>query len=113
MGFARAACVGSMLLAAACGSGFQGLDPEVYVEIMGQLSYAESRYLDEDRADSARVAILNDLGVTGEDLVAFSEHYGEDLDVMRSLWEKIQALVDSLETAGGEFDGVEEGNPRR
>ena len=69
---------------------------ESYVEVMAQLSVAQSRYIDEARSDSAKLVILDDLEVPSEDLVAFSELYGGDVGMMNRLWRRIAERVDSL-----------------
>jgi len=72
------------------------MDEASYVEIMAQLSEAQARYIDPVRSDSAKIALLDKLGVAPEDLVAFSERYGGDIERMNELWRRISARVDSL-----------------
>lgn len=83
---------------AGCGESVTPMTDESYVEVMAQLSVAESRYIDAARSDSAKLVILDDLGVPSEDLVAFSELYGGDIGLMNRLWRRIAERVDSLNT---------------
>lgn len=69
----------------------------VYVEIMARLSYAEARYLVPERADSARSAVLEESGLTAQDLFDYVERHGADVDKMFAIQERIRARVDSLE----------------
>jgi len=85
------------------------VDEDGYVDLMAQLSYAETRYLDSTRADSARRTIMEAYGVTAADLIAFSERNGRDVERMFRLHELIRARVDSLEAIeAGALPGVEE-----
>lgn len=96
----RPALVASLaagVLAAGCDRQPAGLDPDVYVEAMARLSFADIQLFEEARLDSARRVILDELGVTAADLVAFAERNGEDVGLMQELWGRIRERVDSLE----------------
>ena len=85
---------------------------------MSQLSYAQARYLDPERSDSARRAILEASGVDVSELLAFAELNGGDPQRMFQLHEAIRARVDSLEAidAGAMIDPeappADSGEPR-
>jgi len=72
------------------------MDEDSYVEIMAQLSAAQADYIEPERADSAKLALLDELGVDPDDLVAFSARYGDDIERMSELWRRISVRVDSL-----------------
>lgn len=96
------------LFVAATGAGCDrepaGLDPDVYVEAVARLTYADILLFDEERLDSARVAILDDLGTNAGELVAFAERHGDDIAYMNRIWTRIREQVDSLE--GGPPDSL-------
>ena len=82
---------------AVCNREFEGLEPDVYVEVMARLSHASARFFNATRVDSARAVVLEEFGVSGDDLVAFSERYGDDPAFMTELWQRIQIRFDSLQ----------------
>lgn len=82
---------------AGCDRDAAGLDEDVYVEAMTRLTYADILLFEEDRLDSARVAILEELGTSAEELVAFAERHGDDIAYMHGIWTRIRERVDSLE----------------
>lgn len=83
--------------AAGCDGEPAGLDSDVYVEAMARLTFADIMLFEEDRLDSARVAILAELGTDAEELVAFAERHGDDIAYMQRVWTRIRDRVDSLE----------------
>lgn len=91
----------AVLVAAAFGSACDrepaGLDPEVYVEAIARLTFADIMLFEEARLDSARVAIVSELGTSAEELVAFAERHGDDIAYMHEIWTRIRQRVDSLE----------------
>lgn len=89
---------------AACEREPAGLDEDVYVEAVARLTFADILLFEEDRLDSARVAILAELGTTGEELVAFAERHGDDIAYMHEIWTRIRERVDSLER--GPLDSI-------
>ena len=60
---------------AGCAKPPEVMDEDSYVEIMAQLSAAQADYIEPERADSAKLALLDELGVDPDDLVAFSVRY--------------------------------------
>lgn len=81
-----------------------GLDREVYIDAMARLTFADIVLFEEHQLDSARVAILTELGTTGEELVAFAERHGDDIAYMHEVWTRIRERVDSLER--GPLDSI-------
>ncbi len=80
------------------------VNDSVYVEIMTRLVLFREDLL-ENRGghgyrvrmlDSLEIAVAEELGVTAEDLFAFSEVAGRDPERMKGLWELVLAAVDSL-----------------
>ncbi len=47
-------------------------------------------------ADDARAEILRSNKVTEEDLLAFVEVHGEDVDFMRGVWDEVEARLDGM-----------------
>jgi len=79
-----------------CGEPAGVMDEASYIEVMARLSVAQADYIDPARSDSAKLAVLDELGVDPRDLLAFSDRYGGDIERMRRLWHLISARVDSL-----------------
>jgi len=107
-----AAAFATLALAAACRREPAGLDPDVYVEAMARLSYADIVLFERARVDSARAAILSDLGVTAAELVAFADRNGDDIARMQAVWGRIRDRVDSLEATAAAGDTVDAGGAR-
>jgi len=84
------------------------MDDASYVEVMARLSAVQADYIDPARSDSAKLALLDELGVDPQDLVAFSKRYGGDIERMNELWRLIATRVDSL---GAEEMREMSGNP--
>jgi len=96
-GFASVAAIAAAAAGFGCDREPAGLEADVYVEAMARLTYADIQLFDEDRLDSARVAILSELDTSAEALVAFAERHGDDVAYMHAIWTRIRQRVDSLE----------------
>lgn len=99
--------VAAAVAASACGSDepeIRGpIDEDTYVAVMGELADLErfppsgpGDSARAERADSARLAILERHGVTADELLEFAETAGARPDLMVELSERIVALSDSL-----------------
>lgn len=95
----------ALLLSLGCGNG-AGPEPEVidretfvatYVDLRAAaLSTADGRITPERREE-----ILRAHGVTEEDLLAFAEVHGRDVEYMAEVWSEIEQRLD-LRTAPGD-----------
>ena len=79
-----------------CGERAGGLDDDTYVALMARLNYARERYANTAADDSARAAALDEFGVSGEQIEAFTERHARDPQRMARLWERIRREVDAL-----------------
>jgi len=79
------------LPAGACSSGNAGdvISREQFVEAYVELRAISQRYMDDDFPVEERDRILNDLGLTPEDLLEFVEVGGGDATFMHEVWEEI------------------------
>jgi hypothetical protein len=87
---------------AACGGPSAPIGDDLYVEVMSRLSIIEARLLDSASTDSARAAVLREMGVSAEDLIEYSRVFGGDVEKMAELWERIPIIADSIEAAEAE-----------
>lgn len=97
------------VVAVGCGESAGGIDDDTYVEVMARLNYARERYANTAEDDSARVAVLHEFGVSGEQIAAFTERYGDDPQRMSRLWERIRREVEALhgiEPPASQADGA-------
>lgn len=74
---------------------------------------ANARFLDDARKDSARAAVLDELGIPAEALVAFAERHGDDVARMTRIWETIRLRVDSIQRPPPPDSAASEGGLRR
>ena len=80
------------------------VNDSVYVEVMTRLVLFREDLLERRGGggyrvrtlDSLEIALAEELGVTAEDLFAFSVVAGRDPERMKGLWELVLAAVDSL-----------------
>lgn len=88
------------------------LPDSVYVEVLGRLVQVHQR-LQRSRdttgsvamwADSARRAVLAGYALTEDELLTFARNRGDEPALMKDIWERIAALVDSLGRRGGETE---------
>ncbi len=88
------------------------VNDSVYVEVMTRLVLFREDLLERRGGhgyrvrmlDSVETALAEELGVTAEDLFAFSEVAGRDPERMRRLWELVLAAVDSLRPPDAEAE---------
>lgn len=85
------------LVAAGCGGSGGSLDEDTYVQVMARLSWARAKYADTAEGDSVRAAALDEHGVTGQQLEAFTARFGDDPRRMHRLWEAIRLEVEVLD----------------
>lgn len=90
------ALLAASVLWAGCGERAGGLDDDTYVALMARLNYARERYANTAEDDSARAAVLDEFGVSGDQIEAFTERHGRDPQRMARLWERIRRDVDAL-----------------
>jgi len=93
---ARLALLGLFVLFG-CGGGTQGdtIDREVFITTYVDLRIAA---LDTDSSrisESQRDEILQQHGVTADDLTTFADVHGADLEYMRDVWADVELRLDS------------------
>lgn len=101
--------------AAACGLPDEAADllsDSSYIEVMARLARvrAESTPRDSVRTDSARRAVLAELGVDTSDLSGYAARYGEDAAHMMEIWTAINQRVLALDSL--EREEEREGEPQ-
>ena len=92
------------------------VNDSVYVEVMTRLVLFRDDLLERrggpgyrvKMLDSLEIAVAEELGVTAEDLFAFSEVAGRDPERMKRLWELVLAAVDSLRPPDAEAEAEAE-----
>ena len=87
-----------------CSAPVGPIGDDVYVEVMSRLAHVHAQFIDPARADSARRAVLDEIGIAPQDLVGFAVVFGGDPEKMLWLHERIRARVDSL-------DALDRGDP--
>ena len=80
-----------------CGGSSVTLDGDTYVQVMARLSWARAKYADTVEGDSVRAAVLDEHGVTGQQLEEFAAGLGDDPGRMHRLWEAIRLEVEVLD----------------
>ena len=95
-----AGALGAWALLACGGDGAAAPDPSVlpdetfitaYVELRAAaLAQPDRTLLDEDRA-----RVLREQGVTEDELLAFVETHGDDVEYMRAIWDEIERRLDA------------------
>ncbi len=88
------------------------VNDSVYVQVMTRLVLFREDLLESRGGhgyrvrmlDSLEIAVTEELGVTAEDLFAFSEVAGRDPERMKGLWELVLAAVDSLRPPDAETE---------
>ena len=92
------------------------VNDSVYVEVMTRLVLFREDLLERRGGrgyrvrtlDSLEIAMAEELGVTAEDLFAFSVVAGRDPERMKGLWELVLAAVDSLRPPEAEAEAEAE-----
>lgn len=96
----RAWCFGVALLAAAgCeeNGGPETIGREVFVETYVALRVAELRERTDDGISAAaRERVLAEKGVTEEELLAFAEVHGPDVNFMEQVWDEVETRLDEM-----------------
>lgn len=99
-----AAVLAAALLAAACGrapsTAGGGLDRETFVATYVELRAAAVRQGTAELSDAARTEVLTRMGVTEEELIAFVEAHGEDVDFMRAVWDEVEGRLEAIRLEG-------------
>ena len=83
------------------GCGRSGANPEAgatisresFVQAYYLLRLEDLRYPGIDLSIQARDSILNEVGVTEEELLAFVDAWGRDAQVMQSIWQELDSLM--------------------
>jgi hypothetical protein len=66
---------------------------ERFVQAYYLLRLEDLRYPGTDLSIQARDSVLNEVGVTEEELLAFVDVWGRDADVMQSIWQELDSLM--------------------
>jgi hypothetical protein len=82
-----------------CGKPDMVIEEDRYIETMAHLTATHLRFMDMPQSDSAQASVLNNFGISGDDLLEFSEVHGGDLTMMDRVWEAIRLRVAVLENA--------------
>ena len=95
------------LLAGACGGGASepaeagGLDRETFITAYVDLRTAAIRTEGSRLTDGDRTSILSRHGVTEDQLLAFAELHGENVEYMRAVWDEVEARLDAVRVLPG------------
>jgi hypothetical protein len=90
-----------VLAFAGCGGGDAGtgITDERFVEVVVQLRRAaQQSHLDPEAFAARREQILQEAGVTEEELRAYIDAHGRDLDHMAAIWDTINARLAGSES---------------
>ncbi len=90
------ALMAGTVFTAACSDDSTGLQEETYIDVMALLTWSRFRYADTPADDSVRAAVLDDYGLTGDELLDFAERHGGDVERMDRIWEAIRVRVEDL-----------------
>ncbi len=88
-----------MLLGSAAGcsgpAGVEGdiLDRETFIAVYVDLRLAAMDNRSHEIHPTARDSILEAYGVTADELVAFADSHGRDVDYMTELWAEVEELI--------------------
>lgn len=93
------ALIAAAMSAAACTGRPAELDEQTYIEVMAQLTWSRSRYMDTPADDSIRAAVLEEYGLSGDALMDFADRHGDEVVRMDRIWEEIRARVAVLDGA--------------
>ncbi len=81
------------------GGGFGGVevpDRETFVATYVDLRVAALTAPGDTLGEEVRTRILAEHGVTEEQLLAFVERHGEDLQFMRGVWDEVETRLDAI-----------------
>lgn len=82
----------------ACGGGDDAatIDRETFVSAYVDLR-TEALFNDSSRiTDEERTQVLQQYGVTEDDLLAFADVHGRDVEYMRNVWDEIEERLDAM-----------------
>ena len=75
------------------------VDRNTFVLVYTDLRVAALSNPRRDITEQDRDAVLQQHGVTSDDLLAFAEYYGPDIAFMRDVWNDIETRLDSIRQA--------------
>ena len=93
------ALIAAGVFGAACADRPTVLAEETYIDVMAQLAWSRVRYMDTPADDSIRAAVLEEYGLSGDDLLDFADRHGRDVERMDRIWEAIRVRVGVLDGA--------------
>lgn len=70
------------------------VDRETFIRVYVELRASALDSEDATLVEAARERILQRHGITAEELVAFADAHGADVEFMRDLWEEIETRLD-------------------
>jgi hypothetical protein len=70
------------------------VDRETFIQVYLELRVAALDSEDASIVQVDRERILEKYGITAEDMVAFADAHGSDVDYMRDLWNEIEIRLD-------------------
>ena len=73
-----------------------GLDRETFIATYVDLRTAVIRGESHELSDQERARILSAHGVTEADLTDFVDTHGEDVALMREVWDEVEARLDAV-----------------
>jgi hypothetical protein len=71
------------------------IDPELFVSAYVELRVAALQVENQQLSVTARDRVLERVGVEDEDLLRFVEVHGEDVQLMRRLWEEVDSILEA------------------
>jgi len=86
---------------------------EDFVQAYYQLRVEGLRSPEMEISLEARNRILEDLGVTEDDLLNFAEVWGSDGEVMQEIWQEVDSLMREARRERAEDPSIEGYEPRR
>jgi hypothetical protein len=110
--------LGTLLFGAGCSPGEEaGISREEYIDVYVQILLAAEEARDSVHATNLANAILEDRGLTEDDLLEFSNRYVDDPEELSNIWgeieDRLRAPVEEEEEEGdrdpGDEDEPEEG----
>ena len=104
----RAGLLAATICSASCADGSPsaadggGLDREAFIATYVDLRAAAVRAEGGAVSDAERAAILGRHDVTEEQLMAFAERHGQDVNLMRGVWDEVEARMDAQRVLPGD-----------
>lgn len=75
---------------------------DVFIDTYVDLRTTALRAPEAELTDEARAEVLTRHGVTEEDLLAFADAWGGDIEYMRDVWDEVEARLDATRLDPGE-----------